>query len=222
MVEALAVDLDALPERPRRDCTDGVDRAVSLVKRNLLGALDLGPEHPTLKALRANYDATPALHNGVTWEEAEAALLASPWVLDDMTQLLTREGRLTVVGEDNGEILFAETSLECPGLRSIVYDRAAEDLLQGYQRETCKGNAMELATTFRAQVFSPELYDLLRAAVPGLDAKTWTWLLADQATRNGGHGTDGSARGSAPYLATDHTRFRGVRLWKGVRRVNED
>jgi len=159
----------------------------------------------------------------VTWEEAEAVLLGNPGVLEEMTALLAREGRLTVIGEENGEILFAETSLECPGTKSIAYDRAAQDLLKGHQRETCQGNAMELASPFRAELLPPELYGVLKQAVPGLDARTWTWLLADEATRAQGFGMDCGGGNSVPtpYLAKDHSHLRGARLLKRVRKVQE-
>lgn len=183
------------------------------------GSPELSPEHKkTLKTLKANFDANPELHNGVTWADAEKALGKSPESLTKLARLIARGGGPTVTGEENGEIMFDEVSADCAGTKNIVYDKEAQDLVtQG--GETCNGNAVDIAAELGVKPMARKRYEALRGKVKGLDENTWSWLLTDEATRKRGVALNGYYGNVYVSNAGNHDEDRGVRCSLGVKKV---
>lgn len=172
-----------------------------------------GLELTTLNTLKANYDKSPQLHNGVTWEDAEKVLTKSPESVAKLAKLIARGGEPTVTGEENGEIMFDEVSADCAGPKNIVYDKAAQEGI------TCNGNAVDIAAELGVKPIAPKRYKALKGKVEGLDVNTWSWVLTDEATRKRGFALDGSFGIVDENSANSHDRAKGVRCSLGVKKA---
>lgn len=183
------------------------------------GEPELSPERTaTLTALQSNYERLQLLSNGVTWAAAEKSFRASPDKLDQFGRILKERPNsdLTVVGRKDGEIKFVEVAANCPGVKNIAYDEAAQEEAQR-RGERCDGNAVDVTASFGAKPASPDLYEPLRGKVPDLDKNTWAWLLTDAATRANGFALFGNVGYVGMHLASYHSDTRGVRCELGVK-----
>jgi hypothetical protein len=172
----------------------------------------------TLSNLKANYDRLSHLANGVTWADAEKALRANPAEIDKLAKLLKERPNsdLTVTGRENGEIMFEEVAADCPGIKNISYDKEGQNLAES-RHETCNGNAVDVAASFGAKPTARHRYEALRGKVPGLDQRTWAWILTDAVTRKTGFALFGGNGFVSRYDASNHRGDRGVRLSLGVK-----
>lgn len=173
----------------------------------------------TLKTLKTNFDANPEFHNGVTWEDAEAALQKSPESVAKLTKLIARGGEPTVTGEENGEIMFDEVSVDCAGPKNIVYDKAAQDLV-AQRGETCNGNAVDIAAEMGAKPIARNRYEALKGKVRNLDYNTHSWVLTDEAIRKSGNALSGYAGAVGREYAYNYYEIGGVRCSLGVKRLS--
>ncbi len=141
-----------------------------------------------LKLLKTNFDSLPELHEGIKWEDVDKSLKKSPDAINKLMALDEKGHKMTVFGENNGEIQFRSAQTDITKIaeehRTIMYDKKAQT---DYPAHNVNGNAVDIAKSMGVELADEELYERLRVK------KGWVWLKTDADTRKTGfafYGTD--------------------------------
>jgi Protein of unknown function (DUF4256) len=134
------------------------------------------PEHQALlQSLKSRFHQHPRRHPGLSWEQVQGRLEASPSSLRTLQAMEASGGEPDVIGSDaaTGQVLFCDCSVESPsGRRSLCYDRAA---LDARKENKPIGNAVEAASAMGLELLDEAQYRALQQ-LGEFDTKTSSWI----------------------------------------------
>lgn len=137
--------------------------------------LSLQQREELLSILKARFENNQNRHQGLTWNDVQAKLEASPnklWSLDAMEKT---GGEPDVIGFDNqtGEYVFCDCAPETPkGRRSVCYDREALESRKAHKPEH---TAVDMAAFMGIELLTEEQYRALQQ-LGEFDRKTSSWV----------------------------------------------
>ena len=128
-----------------------------------------------LQVLKARFEKNPHRHKGISWDEVQARLEASPEALKSLRAMEETGGEPDVIGRDGktSPFTFCDCSKESPaGRRSLCYDREA---LDSRKENKPKGSAGEMAAAMGIDLLTEEEYRELQK-LGEFDLKTSSWI----------------------------------------------
>ena len=128
-----------------------------------------------LQVLKARFEKNPHRHKGISWDEVQARLEASPEALKSLRAMEETGGEPDVIGRDGkaGPFTFCDCSKESPaGRRSLCYDREA---LASRKEHKPKSSAAETAAAMGIDLLTEEEYRELQK-LGEFDLKTSSWI----------------------------------------------
>jgi hypothetical protein len=131
-----------------------------------------------LGRLKLRFAAHWMIHENISWDDVERALLsASPDKLWSLQQLESTGGEPDVIGEEKGGFVLGDCSAESPsGRRNLVYNYEAErDMKASCPDKIYDGNAVDTAKRYGVEFMSEAQYRALQEKLP-MDKNTWSWL----------------------------------------------
>ncbi len=114
-------------------------------------------------------------HKGISWDDVEAKLEASPDKLAVLAEMESTGGEPDVIAHDKGtgEFVFFDCSVESPkGRRSLCYDRGAWDSRKEHKPAS---SAVETAAAIGIDILSEKEYRELQK-LGDFDLKTSSWI----------------------------------------------
>lgn len=136
-----------------------------------------------LKVLKGRFEKNMQRHVGISWNDVQAKLEASPSKLLILDEMEATEGEPDVIGFDKttGEFLFVDCSAESPkGRRSLCFDRAAWESRKEHKPAS---SVEEIAAEIGIELLSEEQYRYLQT-LGKFDLKTSSWIQTPENIRN--------------------------------------
>jgi hypothetical protein len=172
-----------------------------------------------LAALKAQFDANKARHQGLVWAKVQARLEAKPDKLWSLAEMERTGGEPDVVGHDKktGEFVFFDCSAETPkGRVSVCYDREG---LESRKEHKPKTSAMDMAAEMGVELLTEEQYLELQT-LGEFDRKTSSWVKAPAEVRKLGGALYGERRYDRIFIGHNGAQsYYGVRGFRGVLKV---
>lgn len=150
-------------------------------------------------ALKARFEKNGGRHPGVTWDEVQAKLEASPEKLWSLEEMERTGGEPDVVRLDPtvDAYAFVDCSTESPkGRRSLCYDPEA---LQGRKEFQPESSAVERASAMGVEILTEAQYRALQA-LGEFDLKTSSWLATPPKVRTLGGAIFGDRRYDTVFI----------------------
>jgi Protein of unknown function (DUF4256) len=136
-----------------------------------------------LNALKSRFAKNLHRHQGLTWENVQAKLEASPVALKTLHAMESSGGEPDVIGYDEAsrQYLFCDCSAESPpGRRSLCYDREA---LNSRKENKPEGGAADTAAAMGVELLNEEQYRKLQQ-LGEFDMKTSSWVATPEEVRS--------------------------------------
>ena len=167
-----------------------------------------------LHTLKVRFEKNMKYHPNLEWEAVEQKLLDNPKKLTSLFLMEQSQGEPDVVGYENDEYIFVDTSYESPaGRRNLCYDQKA---LDDRKANKPKDSAIAQAEAMGIKLLNEEEYFYLQS-LDDFDYKTSSWILTEDKTRALGGALFGDKRydrtfiyhnGAQSYYAS--RGFRGI------------
>jgi hypothetical protein len=128
-----------------------------------------------ITTLKARFETHMERHTGVSWQNVQAKLEASPVALRSLGEMERSGGEPDVIAYDNksGTYTFCDCSIESPmGRRSLCYDRKA---LDSRRENKPKGCVADLVAAMGVELLSEQEYRELQS-LGEFDTKTSSWV----------------------------------------------
>lgn len=128
-----------------------------------------------ITTLKARFETHMERHTGVSWQNVQAKLKASPVALRSLGEMERSGGEPDVIAYDNksGTYTFCDCSIESPmGRRSLCYDRKA---LDSRRENKPKGCVADLVAAMGVELLSEQEYRELQS-LGEFDTKTSSWV----------------------------------------------
>lgn len=135
-----------------------------------------------LAILQARFTSNPARHKGISWQDVNARLEASPKKLAALQAMEDTGGEPDVIGQDKrtGELIFCDCSAESPaGRRSVCFD---DDALKARKEHKPKASALGMAKQLGIELLDEEQYRQLQQ-LGEFDTRTSSWIQTPAAIR---------------------------------------
>lgn len=167
---------------------------------------ELSPEQVWFEKFKTRFDVFSQLHQGIEWADVERSLKADPGAMRRLQVLDEKGHAMNVFGEENDGFIFASGWTNVNEIsedhRNIVFDKAAQDYLKkNYPKESCNGNAADIAEALGVDLADPKFHKQLIKAIA---VNGWAWLKTDDATRRGGCAFLGFTSGFGRVGAASH------------------
>lgn len=136
----------------------------------------------TLEILKSRFLSHPHRHPNISWDTVEAKLMANREKLAILEGMEETGGEPDVVelGDESGEIIFVDCSVESPsGRRSLCYDRAA---LDARKENKPKNSVDEMAKEIGIYLLNEKEYRALQV-LDTFDTKTSSWVATPENVR---------------------------------------
>jgi hypothetical protein len=180
------------------------------------GRPELTPARQTqlLKQLRERFERYPERHPGITWNEVEKKLLASPGACRSLYEMERTGGEPDCTGWDSqtGALVFCDCVAESPaGRRSCCYDAKA---LEARKENKPLRSAVETTEEMGIELLTEEQYRALQELGP-FDSKTSSWIRTPDEIRKRGGALFGDFRYGQVFIyhngASSYYAARGFR-----------
>lgn len=170
--------LPEAPQQPESPAISDILQATQSAIANTENTEDIDAFENWKKGLKERFEAFPQLHEQITWEQVEQALLANPTIAKSL-QAIDANGHATnVFGIENGELIIASAWTNykqvAPEHRYITYNKDDEKIIRNELPEsTVNGNAVDIAASFGLQLAEPKHHTPMLKLAPFMG---WTWL----------------------------------------------
>jgi hypothetical protein len=175
-----------------------------------------------LGLLKSRFETNQRLHQKIQWSDVEKALKANPDKLWSLQQMEATGGEPDIIGEEKGEFVFGDCSLESPsGRRNVVFDKEAQEYLKKhYPAEVCICNAADMAKEMGVDFMDEEQYRALQK-ICAIDKKnTWSWLKTPVNIRKSGDALYGRRYYGGEYVDQYNAHSRDDHgAWRAALRV---
>ena len=197
---------------------------------SLKGAIakELSPENSArllaiLKKRFLNKEKPYKAAEGISWEEVEKKLQASPEKMWSLQQMEDTGGEPDVLEQDErtGEYVFMDCSAESPtGRRNCVYDREAAELLRANKpTEKWNSNAVNMAALIGVDLLNANEYRDLQTKGE-FDSHSRSWIKTPIDKRESGFALYGFRdRDGVSVFGVTSDSHHDVRAWRGSLRV---
>lgn len=170
-----AVGTDAAATRPADSVVTGGRAGVVAQVGQTLGPtrLELASEQreALLLTLQSRFEATPQLHEGVSWERVKKALEANPTKLWSIQRLEETGGEPNVYFANEKGFSIGDCADASPdGRRGLMYGRKKED-------SSVEITVVEMAIMFGVELMSEEQWRRIQTKTE-TDTKSWSWIKA--------------------------------------------
>ena len=128
-----------------------------------------------LETLQKRFEKHTERHEGISWQDVQAKLEASPEKLWSLNEMERTGGEPDIIGYDEeiGEYLFCDCAKESPKeRRSLCYDRAALDARKKFKPEN---TVADVAAEMGIELLTEEQYRHLQT-LGEFDTKTSSWV----------------------------------------------
>lgn len=172
-----------------------------------------------MSVLRARFEANPARHRGIDWQEVVDRLKNHPQKLHSLIEMERTGGEPDVVGRDTktGEVVFFDCAPESPkGRVSVCYDREGLESRKEHKPAT---NALDMAAAMGVALLTVEQYHELQA-LGEFDMKTSSWVATPADVRKLGGALFGDRRYGRVFIYHNGAQsYYGVRGFRASLRV---
>lgn len=169
-----------------------------------------------IRTLRERFEKNMDRHEGLSWQNIQEKLEASPQKLWSLDEMETTEGEPDVVGRDKqtGMYLFVDCSAESPkGRRSLCYDREA---LESRKTHKPENSALDMAAEMGIELLTEEQYQALQQ-LGTFDKKTSSWLKTPDDVRERGGAIFGDWRFGRVFIYHNGAdSYYGARGFRGA------
>lgn len=127
------------------------------------------------RTLKTRFEENMGRHPGMTWDEVQAKLDASPEKLRVLAEMERTGGEPDVIGQDpeSGEFIFCDCAAESPAeRRSLCFDR---DAWESRKANKPRGNALDMAAEIGIDLLTEAQYRHLQT-LGEFDRKSSSWV----------------------------------------------